>query len=503
MEYLVKSGSPEKQRVGCVVVGIFDRRKPSTQAEALDEASGGLIASVMRRGDMDGKLGQTTLLHGLDDLFCDRILLVGCGKERDFNVRSYRKACQAAAKELDAMGGVDAAIYLTELNVRGRDDFAWQVKQALLTFEDGFYRFEACRGPGYEKHSRKLSRIVFQVPRRSDLPAAERGVDEGVATANGVKFAKDLGNMPGNICTPSYLAEQAVALADAQKSIKTNVLEEADMESLGMGALLGVSRGSRQPAKLIVMEYMAGPKNAKPIVLVGKGVTFDAGGISIKPGAGMDEMKYDMGGAASVFGAVQAAAELGLPINVVGVIPATENLPDGNAYKPGDILTSMSGQTIEVLNTDAEGRLALADALTYVERNYQPDAVVDMATLTGACVVALGSHAAGLWSNNSPLRRSLRDAGDLVGDRAWPMPLWEDYQSQLDSNFADMANVGGKEAGSITAASFLHRFARKLRWAHLDIAGVAWKSGKEKGATGRPVGLLVQYLIERANAGSA
>jgi leucyl aminopeptidase len=503
MEYLVKSGSPEKQRVGCVVVGIFDRRKPSTQAEALDEASGGLIASVMRRGDMDGKLGQTTLLHGLDDLFCDRILLVGCGKERDFNARSYRQACQAAAKELDTMGGVDAAIYLTELNVKGRDDFGWQVKQALLAFEDVFYRFEACRGPEYEKHSRKLSRIVYQVPRRSDLPAAERGVDEGVATANGVKFAKDLGNMPGNICTPTYLAEQAVALADAQKTIKTNVLEESDMESLGMGALLGVSRGSRQPAKLIVMEYMAGPKNAKPIVLVGKGVTFDAGGISIKPGAGMDEMKYDMGGAASVFGAVQAAAELGLPINVVGVVPATENLPDGDAYKPGDILTSMSGQTIEILNTDAEGRLALADALTYVERNYQPDAVVDMATLTGACVVALGSHAAGLWSNNSPLRRSLRDAGDLVGDRAWPMPLWEDYQSQLDSNFADMANVGGKEAGSVTAASFLHRFARKLRWAHLDIAGVAWKSGKEKGATGRPVGLLVQYLIERANSGNA
>jgi len=500
MEYLVKSGSPEKQRVGCVIVGIFDRRKPSTQAEALDEASGGLIASVMRRGDMDGKLGQTAVLHGLDDMFCDRILLVGCGKERDFNTRSYRSACEAAARQLDEMGGVDAAFYLTELNVRGQDDFGWQVKQALLTTEDVFYRFEACRGSGYTKHTRKLARLVFQVPRRSDLPAAEAGVNEGVATANGVGLTKNLANMPGNICTPSYLADQAQALSKRQNAIKTNVLEEADMEQLGMGALLAVSRGSRQPAKLIVMEYMNGPKGAKPIVLVGKGLTFDAGGISIKPGAAMDEMKYDMCGGASVFGALQAAAEMELPLNIVGVVPSSENLPDGDAVKPGDILTSMSGQTIEILNTDAEGRLILADALTYVERNYDADAVIDMATLTGACVVALGAHAAALFGNNSPLRRSLRDAGDTVYDRAWPMPLWEEYQSQLDSNFADMANVGGKGAGAVTAASFLHRFARKLRWAHLDIAGVAWKSGKDKGATGRPVGLLVQYLIDRAES---
>ncbi len=498
MEYLVKSGSPEKQRVGCVIVGIFDRRKPSTQAEALDDASEGLIASVMRRGDMDGKLGQTTLLHGLDELFCDRILLVGCGKERDFNSRAYQRACHAAARELDRMGGVDAAFYLTELNVKGRDDFRWQVKQALLAIEDVFYRFEACRGADYEKHVRKLARLVFQVPRRSDLPAAEKGVNEGTAMANGVNLAKDLGNMPGNICTPSYLAEQAQALSKRQSAIKTHALEEAEMQKLGMGALLAVSRGSRQPAKLIVMEYSNGPKNAKPIVLVGKGVTFDSGGISLKPGAAMDEMKYDMGGAASVFGAMQAAAELQLPINLVGVVPSTENLPDGDALKPGDIVTSMSGQTIEILNTDAEGRLILCDALTYVEQNYQADAVIDMATLTGACVVALGEHAAGLFGNNSPLRRSLRDAGELIGDRAWPMPLWEEYQSDLDSNFADMANVGGKKAGAVTAAAFLHRFARKLRWAHLDIAGVAWKSGNQKGATGRPVGLLTQYLIERA-----
>lgn len=498
MEYIVKSGSPEKQRVGCVVVGIFDRRKPSSQAQMLDAASDGAIASVMRRGDMDGKLGQTTVLHGVDSLFCDRILLVGCGRQQDFDEAAYRKACRAAAAELDGMGGVDAAHYLTEVNVKGVDDTAWQVKTALLMTEDVFYRFEACRGNDYKPSTRKLARLIFQVPRRSNLPAGEAAVREGEAIAAGTAYAKDLGNLPGNICTPTYLAEQAQDLAKQYSGIKTTVLEEADMEKLGMGALLAVSRGSRQPAKLIVMEYMNGPGNGNPTVLVGKGLTFDSGGISIKPGASMDEMKYDMCGGASAFGALKTAAELELPINLVAVVPSSENLPDGDAVKPGDILTSLSGQTIEVLNTDAEGRLILCDALTYVEQNYKSAAVIDMATLTGACVIALGSHAAALYANTNRLSRSLRDAGDYVGDRAWPMPLWEDYQSQLDSNFADMANVGGRQAGSITAACFLHRFTRNLRWAHLDIAGVAWKTGKEKGATGRPVGLLSEYLIRAA-----
>lgn len=498
IEYLVKSGSPEKQRVGCVVVGVFERRKPSPQAQTLDIASEGLIGKVMRRGDMDGKLGQTAMLHGLPDMFCDRILLIGCGRERDFDERAYRKACTAAAKRLDAVGGVDAAHYLTELNVKGRDDRRWQVKQAALTTQEVFYRFEACKGKEYKKHTRKLSRLVFQVPRRSDLPAGEAGVSEAGAIGRGVDFAKELGNLPGNTCTPAYLAEQAQALSKRHSAIKTKILEEEEMQKLGMNTLLAVSAGSEQPAKLIVMEYNKGPAGAKPTVLVGKGITFDSGGISIKPAATMDEMKFDMCGAASVFGAMQAAAELKLPINLVGVVAASENLPDGKAIKPGDIVTSLSGQTVEILNTDAEGRLVLCDALTYVERNYKPEYVVDIATLTGACVIALGSHAAGLYSNNRRLGRALRDAGDSVGDRAWPMPLWEDYQSHLDSNFADVANVGGREAGSVTAACFLHRFARNLRWAHLDIAGVAWNTGKQKGATGRPVGLLTQFLIDNA-----
>jgi leucyl aminopeptidase len=307
--------------------------------------------------------------------------------------------------------------------------------------------------------------------------------------------------MPGNICTPSYLAEQARALGKTYKNLNLEILEEADMEKLGMGALLSVARGSRQAAKLICMEYKGGEDSQKPIVFVGKGVTFDSGGISLKPGAAMDEMKFDMCGASSVFGAMSAIAELQLAINVVGIVPATENLPDGLATKPGDIVTSMSGTTIEILNTDAEGRLILCDALTYAKK-YDPEVVIDIATLTGACVVALGSHPAGLLGNHSPLINDLLSAGKISGDRCWELPLWDDYQEQLDSNFADIANIGGKEAGTITAACFLSRFTKKYRWAHLDIAGVAWKSGKEKGATGRPVPLLMQYVFDRmANMG--
>ena len=333
------------------------------------------------------------------------------------------------------------------------------------------------------------------MPTRRELSAGETAVRLGKAISAGVTLARDLGNLPGNICTPTYLAKQAQAL-EKHGAIKTRVLEEADMEKLGMGALLSVSRGSRQPAKLIIMEYHGGKKDEPPVALVGKGLTFDAGGISIKPAAAMDEMKFDMCGGASVLGTLQAVAELKLPINVVGIVPSSENLPDGDANKPGDIVTSMSGQTIEILNTDAEGRLILCDALTYTER-FDPAVVIDIATLTGACVVALGAHASGLMGNNEGLVRDLLSAGKYAHDRAWQLPLWDDYQSQLDSNFADMANVGGREGGALIAACFLARYTKKFKWAHLDIAGTAWKSGRNKGATGRPVSLLTTYLIQR------
>jgi leucyl aminopeptidase len=498
MEYLVKSGHAEKQRVSCIVVGIHARRKPSAAAAALDKASGGAIGSVMRRGDMDGDPGQSILLHDIPNLFADRVLLVGCGRERDFDEAAYRKANANAARALQATGAIDAISFLTELEVKGRGP-QWKIKQALLATADRFYRFDSCKGDSSPRPKTRLERLTFNVARRSELPAAEAGLREAQAISRGVSFAKDLGNLPGNICTPGYLADQARDLGRRHGKIRVKVLEQPEMEKLGMGALLSVAKGSRQPPRFIIMEYLAGKKTERPIVLVGKGLTFDAGGISIKPAAKMDEMKYDMCGGASTLAALQVAAELALPINLVGVVPASENLPDGAANKPGDIVKSMAGITIEILNTDAEGRLILCDALTYVERNYEPECVVDMATLTGACVVALGPHASGLFSNTPALARRLLAAGEDIGDRAWELPLWEDYQDMLKSPFADVANVGGRDAGAITAACFLHRFTRKLRWAHLDIAGSAWTSaGLNKGSTGRPVPLLAQFLLNHA-----
>jgi leucyl aminopeptidase len=331
----------------------------------------------------------------------------------------------------------------------------------------------------------------------SDVSAAETGLANGQALAAGVSLAKDLGNLPPNVCTPSYLAEQALALGKTHQ-FKVEVLERDALKKLGMGSFLGVAQGSEEPPKFIIMQHLKGKKEQKPVVLVGKGITFDTGGISLKPGSDMDEMKYDMCGAASVIGTFKAIAAMNLPLNVIGVIPTCENMPDGRATRPGDVLTSMSGLTIEVLNTDAEGRLILCDALTYVER-FEPSAVIDVATLTGACVIALGHHASGLFSNNDALAAELLQAGEVALDRAWHMPMWDDYQSLLDSNFADMANIGGRAAGSITAACFLARFAKKYDWAHLDVAGTAWKSGKEKGGTGRPVPLLTEFLVQRAS----
>ena len=494
MEFSVKSGSPEKQRISCVAVGVFDSRKLSHSAQIIDDASDGYISNLIRRGECEGKLGQTLLLHNVPNALCDRVLVIGCGREKHFNTKAFHKVNNIVATFLDERGATEVFSCITELTVKNRD-VAWKVSHAVQATEDAMYRFDQMKSKK-EGTRRPLRRIIFSVPSRRELPEGEKAVRTGVAIASGMNLAKDLGNLPGNVCTPTYLAEQAKALQKTYRNFTTNVLEEDEMEKQNMGALLSVARGSRQPAKLIAMEYMGGDKNQNPIVFVGKGVTFDSGGISIKPGAAMDEMKYDMCGAASVIGTLSACAELQLPINIVGIVPATENLPDGQATKPGDSVTSMSGITIEVLNTDAEGRLILCDALTY-SKKYDPDVVIDIATLTGACIVALGNHPAGLLGNHNPLINDLLNAGKTAGDRCWELPLWEDYQQQLDSNFADVANIGGKEAGTITAACFLSRFAKKYRWAHLDIAGVAWKSGKDKGATGRPVPLLMQYVFDR------
>ena len=494
MEYTVKSGNPEKQRIGCVVIPVYASRKLSASAKIIDKASNGYISTLVRRGEIEGDLGNTLLLHNIENTLCDRVLLIGCGKEKNIDVKTFYKINHSMVKTLQASGATEIASYLTDVPVK-RKDINWKIQHSIEAIDETLYQFNQLKSEKKETR-RPLRKFIFSVNGRGQLMQGEKAVRQGMAISTGIHLAKDLGNLPGNICTPDYLAKQAAILDKQYKKVKTTILEEKDMEKLGMGSLLSVSKGSHEPAKLITMEYMAGDKKQAPIVFVGKGVTFDSGGISLKPGASMDEMKYDMCGAASVIGVISACAELLLPINIVGIIPTVENMPDGIASRPGDIVTSMSGQTIEILNTDAEGRLILCDALTYAEK-FNPDVVIDIATLTGACIVALGAHPAGLLSNHNPLANDLLSAGQSSGDRCWQLPLWDDYQDQLKSNFADMANIGGKGAGTITAACFLSRFTKKYHWAHLDIAGVAWKSGSHKGATGRPVGLLTQYVLDR------
>ncbi|MFZ2267229.1 MAG: leucyl aminopeptidase [Azonexus sp.] len=494
MEFSIKSGSPEKQRSACVVVGVFEPRKLTLPAELLDKAANGYISDIVRRGDMEGKSGTTLLLHNVPGTLSDRILLVGLGKEKDFREKEFSGAIRTAVKTLNETGAFDATIFITELPVKKRS-VAWRVRQTAIVALDATYKFDQFKSKKDDVR-RPLRKLTLGVERRNELGLAEEALAQGQAIAEGVALAKNLGNLPPNICHPTYLAEQALAIAQEFK-LDCEVLERADMEKLGMHSLLAVARGSHQPPKLIVLSYKGSRASEKPIILVGKGVTFDTGGISLKPAAEMDEMKYDMCGAASVLGTMQAVARMALPINLTVIVPATENMPGGSATRPGDIVASLSGQTIEILNTDAEGRLILCDALTYAER-FEPDTVIDVATLTGACVVALGDVATGLFANRDGLARDLLEAGDEAHDRAWHMPLWDDYQDQLKSPFADMANIGGKLAGSVTAACFLSRFAKKFEWAHLDIAGTAWKSGSNKGATGRPVPLLAYYLLARA-----
>ena len=499
MEFSIKTGVPEKQKSACVVVGVFEDGTLDAAASRLDKASGKRLGQLIERGDLSGKAGSSLVLHDLPGTACARALLVGLGKRDDFGDKAYAAALRNALKALAQTGAEDAVVYLTTLAVGERSP-AWKVRQALIAAGDASYRFDQFKSSPADE--RALTHLAFAVAKDSEQKAAETALTQGLAIAEGCALARDLGNLPGNVCTPEYLARTARELAD-EFGLELEVLEREDMEQLGMHSLLSVAKGSRQAPKLIVAHYRGAPakkggkKNKGPLVLVGKGITFDSGGISLKPGEGMDEMKFDMCGAASVLGTLKTVAQLALPIDLTVIVPATENMPDGAASKPGDIVASLSGQSIEILNTDAEGRLILCDALTYAER-FEPAAVIDVATLTGACVVALGHVATGLFANDDELAADLLAAGGTALDRAWQLPLWDDYQDLLKSNFADMANIGGRWGGSITAACFLSRFARKYTWAHLDIAGTAWKSGADKGATGRPVPLLAHYLIDRA-----
>jgi len=494
MEFGSKISSPEQIKTACIIAPVFESGKLSASTKQLNDSAKNYLSKIIKKGDINGKIGQSLLIHNAPGVNAERVLLIGCGKEKDLNDINFRKICTASIKAIQSINASETICCLAELNLKNRD-LAWKITQAVQVFQASEDRTDALKSEK-DNTSTKLRKLNWLADTKKDANIIKKAADKAAAIAAGITLAKNLGDLPGNVCTPTYLAEQAKSMGNMSSSMKVTILDERKMEQLGMGALLSVSRGSRQPAKFIIMDYKRGKKNQKPIVLVGKGLTFDAGGISIKPSAAMDEMKYDMCGSASVFGTMKAVTDMQLPLNVIGVVPSSENMPDGDANKPGDIVTSLAGKTIEILNTDAEGRLILCDALTYCER-FDPDTVIDVATLTGACVIALGKPASGLFSNNQKLADALISAGEETGDRCWQMPLWDEYQEQLNSNFADIANIGGREAGSITAACFLSRFTEKFKWAHLDIAASAWHSGANKGATGRPVSLLTQYLINR------
>jgi leucyl aminopeptidase len=489
MEFSTTTSHAEAVKADAVAVGVFADGELTASARALDKASRGAVKAAIKSGDMTGKRGTQLALRGLPGVSADRVLLVGLGSRDDFSDRAFAEAVRAVVKAFP--GAAEVAVAATEWSVKGRDS-EWAARQFVIAAREAVFRTDELKSKKDEPNG--PSKALLIVPARHE--GAERGLKQGTAIANGMALTKRLGNLPPNICHPSFLADEARKLAKQWK-LGVEVLETKQLEALKMDSFLNVARGSAQPPRLIVIKHQGGGKSA-PVVLVGKGITFDSGGISIKPGAAMDEMKFDMCGAASVIGTMRTVAELKLKLNVIGVVAACENMPSGTATRPGDIVTSMSGQTIEILNTDAEGRLILCDALTYVER-FKPAAVVDVATLTGACVIALGNVNTGLFANSEELADELMSASRAASDAAWRMPLGEEYQEQLKTNFADMANLGTPaNAGAITAACFLARFTKAYPWAHLDIAGTAWKSGAAKGATGRPVPLLSQFLIRRA-----
>ncbi len=460
------------------------------QSQTTDPVLDALIQDAVEADDLALKAGRALYLHRPRGVKAARLVLAVAF---DAKPKAFKSAVAKGLSLLKDGGAGHVAIAAAE----GLQIEADHARVTVLTVADATYVFRLTK-PSAPKAG-ALKKVTLLSP-TEQASAVKAGIQQGQGIAEGVTLARELGNRPANHCTPTDLATEARRLAKSSKSIKAEVLERPALEKLGMGSFLSVTNGSAQPPKFIVLRYQGAAASQAPIVLVGKGITFDTGGISLKPGAGMDEMKFDMGGAASVLGTFQSLALLAPKVNVVGLIPTCENMPSGTATKPGDVVTSMSGQTIEILNTDAEGRLILCDALTYAER-FKPVVVVDIATLTGACVIALGHQHSGLFSKDDELVDALLKAGRSAQDTAWHMPLDDEYGEGLKSNFADLANVGGREGGAITAAWFLSKFTQAYRWAHLDIAGTAWKSGGAKGGTGRPVGLLTQFLLDQAAAG--
>jgi leucyl aminopeptidase len=497
MKYTSNSNNnPATDSQDCVVIPVFSNDKKvelSAAGKQLDKASAGEISSILAKGDFKATTADTLMLYDVTDVKASRVLLVGCGKASEFEAKTVNEVSQAASKALQKTSIKTVSCYLSDSIMGEQKDTA--ITQIIIGFADSLYQLQDYKSK--KKDAPSLEEVCVSLSNGFDADA-QVALNNGIAISEGMKLTRDLANHPGNVCTPTYIAETATSLAKEYKNVEIDVLEEADMEKLGMGSFLSVSVGSDEPGKMVILQYFgAKDKKQQPIALVGKGVTFDTGGISLKPGASMDEMKFDMGGAAGMLGTLKACAEMQLDINVVVVLAAAENMPSARATKPGDIVTSMKGITIEVLNTDAEGRLVLCDALTYVGK-YNPSIVIDAATLTGACIVALGHHISAVLSNDDELANDLMDAGNTINDRAWRLPMGDDYKKQLKSSFADLGNIGGRAAGTITAACFLGEFTKDYKWAHLDIAGTAW-TGKD--ATGRPVPLLSQYLINRANNG--
>ena len=483
-----KAGQPEQQKTPCLILPLAQAKKCPTRLAGLDAATGGLLSRVWKNKDFSGEQKQCVLLSGSESF--PRIVLLGLGDTNDLNEYQIKQLVGTLWGQLSRLACKEATIDLD-----GFETDAYETLSKTLARELTCASYKYTTTLGKKPTPPSLNKFTLLSQEKSATAGVKRGGNAGATVGQGINYARELANLPGNICTPTYLSEQAQSLADQFDTVTCEILGEAQMRELGMHSLLSVAAGSAQEAQLIVMHYQGAPTKKATHCLVGKGITFDTGGISLKPGAKMDEMKFDMGGAASVFGTVKALASSGTKVNLVAIVAAAENMPSGTATKPGDVVTSMSGQTIEILNTDAEGRLVLCDALTYAER-FKPASVVDIATLTGACVVALGHHATGLYANNDDLAAALLDAGETTGDRAWRMPLWDEYQNLLDSPFADIGNIGGPSAGSVTAACFLSRFTKAYPWAHLDIAGTAWNSSP-KGATGRPVALLCEYLASR------
>jgi leucyl aminopeptidase len=499
MEFSVKSGQGEKQKTHLLIVPIYEPRRLSPTVEKINVASNNFISNLVRKGDLDGKYGQMLLFQNIEGIPAERLLLVGCGREGEMQESQFRDLIFKMIATINDTNSLEAIFCINELHVKNKDN-SWKIRQIIQWLHTAFYRFDDFKSKK-EPIRKILRRVIFIVPTKRDQTVAERAVNEGVAIAQGIELTKNLANVPPNVCTPSYLADKAKKFAKGHAKVSVAVLEEKDMAALGMGSLLSVTQGSNFPAKLITLEYRGARKDVKPIVFVGKGITFDTGGNSIKIPPYMIGMKYDMCGAATVFGVLEAAIQLELPLNIIGVIPSCENMPGPNATRPEDIVTSMSGLTIEILNTDAEGRLILADALTYCER-FHPEAVIDIATLTGACQLALGPYASGLMSNNDQLAHDLSQAGFDSTDKVWQLPLWDEYHDALKSDFADIANVPVADIGArtIVAGCFLSKFAQKFPWAHLDVANTATLHGSKRGATGRPVALLVQYLLNRCKA---